>query len=147
MHLLLVEDDNRLSDYVKQALAGEGYTVDICTSIEETQTYMSTQSETPGIVILDRMLGRQDAAALIPILKSRYPDVGILILSALDMPSEKARVIDSGADEYLSKPFSLEELSARLRLVARRVQSGPKAEVTVRKLGNLCLEPKPLITE
>src|ERR1044072_558024 len=133
MHLLLVEDDPRLSQYMREALGREGYTLEVCATIDEVQTYMTLQSQQPRVVILDRMLGREDGAALIPKLKARYPEVGILVLSSLDMPSEKARIIDMGADEYVSKPFSLDELTARLRLVVRRSRSSASVtESTVR---------------
>ncbi len=140
MHLLLVEDDPRLSEYMREALGREGYTLEVCASVDEVNAYMATPSEAPRVVILDRMLGRLDGASLIPKLKTRYPEVGILVLSSLDMPSEKARIIDAGADEYVSKPFSLDELTARLRLVVRRSQNAPVAEMTVRALGNLSLD-------
>jgi DNA-binding response OmpR family regulator len=141
MHLLLVEDDPRLSEYMREALGREGYTVEICATVDEVNAYMATPSEPPRVVILDRMLGRADGATLIPKLKSRYPEAGILILSSLDMPSEKARIIDMGADEYVSKPFSLDELTARLRLVVRRSHgSASVAESTVRVLANLNLD-------
>jgi DNA-binding response OmpR family regulator len=141
MHLLLVEDDPRLSEYMREALGREGYTVEICATVDEVNAYMATPAESPRVVILDRMLGRADGATLIPKLKSRYPEAGILILSSLDMPSEKARIIDMGADEYVSKPFSLDELTARLRLVVRRSHgSASVAESTVRVLANLNLD-------
>jgi DNA-binding response OmpR family regulator len=115
--------------------------VEICATVDEVNAYMATPSEPPRVVILDRMLGRADGATLIPKLKSRYPEAGILILSSLDMPSEKARIIDMGADEYVSKPFSLDELTARLRLVVRRSHgSASVAESTVRVLANLNLD-------
>jgi two-component system, OmpR family, response regulator len=143
MHLLLVEDDPRLSQYMREALGREGYTLEICATIDEVLTYMSMPSEPPRVVILDRMLGRADGASLIPKLKSHYPGVGILVLSSLDMPSEKARIIDAGADEYLSKPFSLDELTARLRLVQRRSGAAEAAsDMAVRALGNLVLDLK-----
>lgn len=142
MHLLLVEDDPQLSQYMREALTREGYTLEVCASIDEVQTYMSLSSEAPRVVILDRMLGRQDGATLIGRLKARYPEAGILVLSSLDMPSEKARIIDAGADEYISKPFSLDELTARLRLVQRRSASSTKSETTLRVLGNLALDLK-----
>lgn len=140
MHLLLVEDDPRLSEYMREALGREGYTMEVCATLDEVSAYMATPAEAPRVVILDRMLGRADGATLIPKLKSRYPEAGILVLSSLDMPSEKARIIDLGADEYVSKPFSLDELTARLRLVVRRSQNANATESTVRVLGNLNLD-------
>ncbi|NJL24455.1 MAG: response regulator transcription factor [Calothrix sp. SM1_5_4] len=142
MHLLLVEDDPRLSQYMREALGREGYTLEVCSSIDEVNTYMVMERESPRVVILDRMLGRADGAALIPKLKTRYPEAGILVLSSLDMPSEKARIIDAGADEYVSKPFSLDELTARLRLVVRRSARAEEGDPALRMLGNLVLDLK-----
>jgi DNA-binding response OmpR family regulator len=141
MHLLIVEDDPRLSAYMREALGREGYTMEVCASVDEVHAYLVMDSEPPRVVILDRMLGRSDGATLIPQLKSRYPEVGILVLSSLDTASEKARIIDAGADEYLSKPFSLEELTARLRLVVRRSISN-RGDSSLRVLGDLCLDLK-----
>ena len=143
MHLLLVEDDPRLSQYMREALGREGYTLEVCASLDEAQAYMAaTANEMPRVVILDRMLGRNDGATLIPKIKIRYPDASILVLSSLDMPSEKERIIDAGADEYLSKPFSLDELTARLRLVVRRANPETKVDSALRVLGNLVLDLK-----
>lgn len=143
MHVLVIEDDPRLSQYLNEALSREGYTIEICESIQEVESYMASQNEAPKLVILDRMLGREDGGVLIPKLKLRYPDLGVVVLSSLDMPSEKARLIDSGAEDYLSKPFSLEELTARLRMVARRNSGGAtKTDSFIRMLGNLSLDLK-----
>lgn len=142
MHILVIEDDRRLSSYLREALSREGHTVDICESIEDVDGHMAVPNETPKVVILDRMLGTQDGALLIPKLKSRYPNTGILVLSSLDMPAEKAKVIDSGADDYVAKPFSLEELTARLRLASRRGNFQAQTDSVVRALGNLSLDLK-----
>ena len=145
MQLLVVEDDSRLAEYMREALGREGYGVEICASVDEAQAYMALNGEPPRVVVLDRMLGRADGATLIAPLKARFPGVGILILSSLDMPSEKARIIDAGADEYLAKPFSLDELTARLRLVIRRSGNDSAGEsAALRVLGNLCLDLKTL---
>lgn len=141
MHILIVEDDSRVSHYIQEALGREGYSSDICETISEVEAYFETQKEAPELVILDRMLGRQDGATLIPQFKMRFPLAGILILSSLDIASEKARILDQGADEYLAKPFSLEELVARLRLVSRRA-TGSKVDSSLKVLGNLKLNLK-----
>ncbi len=127
---------------MREALGREGYFLEVCASTDEVDAYLATQGETPRVVILDRMLGRSDGASLIPKLKHRFPESPILILSSLDLPSEKARIIDAGADEYLSKPFSLEELTARLRLVVRRATGSERLDSTVRGLGNLSIDLK-----
>lgn len=143
MQLLLVEDDTRLSDYLSEALSHEGYSVEVARTVDECRAYLSSGIQ-PDLVVLDRMLGRTDGAILIREIKSKYPICGILILSSLDLASEKARLIDDGADEYVSKPFSLEELTARLRLIARRATSVQSAtnHSTVRTIGNLSLDLK-----
>jgi|GEM_PF-559916 len=139
MHILVVEDDPRISEYLKESLSREGYTLDFCISISEVEAFMAVQRElSPQLVILDRMLGKFDGASLIGKIKFKWPQIGILVLSSLDMPSEKARIIDIGADEYLAKPFSLDELSARLRLIARRIAgNGAQCSSTVYAVGNL----------
>lgn len=142
MVLLLIEDDPRLSEYLTAALGREGYSVELCVSIDEAQAYMETKTDPPNVVILDRMLGRGDGASLIPKLKAKYPATGVLVLSSLDLPSEKARIIDGGADDYLSKPFALEELTARLRLVMRQNSQRPTTDLSVRSVGNLSLDLK-----
>ncbi|MBX7231641.1 MAG: response regulator transcription factor [Bdellovibrionales bacterium] len=142
MHILVIEDDPRQSHYIRNSLSQEGYSIDVCSSLDEVHTYMVSLNEAPQIIILDRMLGRNDGAILIPKLKEKYPDGKILVLSSLDMASEKARIIDLGADEYLGKPFALEELSARLRLILRRPQSSGSVEITVRVVGNLVVDLK-----
>jgi two-component system OmpR family response regulator len=91
-------------------------------SLEEAKTALETQF-TPDIVLLDRMLKGEDGASLIPHLKQKYPTCHILVLSAIGTAEEKANIIDQGADDYISKPFSLSELTARLRALKRRPQS------------------------
>lgn len=142
MHILVIEDDPRQSHYIRNSLSQEGYSIDVCSSLDEVQAYMVSLNEAPQIIILDRMLGRNDGAILIPKLKEKYPNGKIVVLSSLDMASEKARIIDLGADEYLGKPFALEELSARLRLVLRRPQPSGSVEITVKMVGNLVVDLK-----
>lgn len=141
MVLLLVEDDARVSEYLTRSLGGEGYSVEVCASVDEAQAFMK-QQQTPAVIVLDRMLGRADGASLIPQLKARFPATGILVLSSLDLASEKARIIDAGADDYLAKPFALEELAARLRNVIRKSGKAGSEAVSVRAVGNLSLDLK-----
>ncbi|MGE4133637.1 MAG: response regulator transcription factor [Bdellovibrionales bacterium] len=137
MQLLLVEDDPQLSEYLSNALGREGFRVELCTTADEVRSYFLNGPE-PSLVVLDRMLGRSDAGALVPDIKKKFPSCAILVLSSLDMASEKARLLDQGVDDYLSKPFVLEELTARLRSLARRASS-PAAQSTIRMVGNLTL--------
>lgn len=121
MQILVIEDDKRVSQFLEQALRAENYQVQLCRNLEELDAFcLQRDQEAPRVVILDRMLGNQDGASRISQIKKTFPQVKILVLSAIDQASEKARVLDMGADDYLAKPFSLEELSARLRLLLRR---------------------------
>lgn len=141
MKLLLVEDDNRISDYLLQVLSAESYSCTRCANLSELESFLINVNAEADLVILDRMLGREDGANYLKKIKSRFKDCAVLILSSLDIPSEKAKVIDLGADDYLAKPFSLEELLARLRLLARRARpSGPSDSLaTIRNFGDLSI--------
>ncbi|MBP7844441.1 MAG: response regulator transcription factor [Proteobacteria bacterium] len=142
MQILVVEDDKRVSQFLEQALKAENYQVNLCRNLEELDTFcLQRNQEAPRVVILDRMLGNQDGASRISLIKKTFPQIKILVLSAIDQASEKARVLDMGADDYLAKPFSLEELSARLRLLLRRnVPSDESRDLYI--LSNLHLDLK-----
>jgi DNA-binding response OmpR family regulator len=142
MQILVVEDDKRVSQFLEQALKAENYQVNLCRNLEELDTFcLQRNQEAPRLVILDRMLGNQDGASRISQIKKTFPQIKILVLSAIDQASEKARVLDMGADDYLAKPFSLEELSARMRLLLRRnVPSEESRDLYI--LSNLHLDLK-----
>jgi len=126
MHVLVIEDEARIRRFVGDALKAEGHAVQSCSSYDEAQAAIEDPiSFAFDAVILDRMLRDKDGTELIAPLKSRCPNCGILVLSALNTPEEKATVLDLGADDYLSKPFSLLELSARIRALSRRTKKLP----------------------
>lgn len=137
MKLLIVEDDPRVAEYLEKSLRQENYSVTLCATISELDAVLKMDPWDIDLVVLDRMLGRQDGADWIKALKSKTPAPGILVLSSLDMPSEKARILDLGADDYMAKPFSLEELTARLRLVHRRQSANAVDDATIKRLANL----------
>ena len=140
MDILIVEDELRVRRFLEEALRSEGHVVYPCVSIEEAESWMAIEDHLPDLVILDRMLNDLDGLDLIKPLKKKYADCKILILSAIGIADEKARALDLGADDYLSKPFSLAELSARLRALGRR-NSG-KSSPTTLLLGNLSVDLK-----
>lgn len=137
MNLLIVEDDPRVANYLETSLGKEGYSVLMCSGIDELETTLLNQNYEFSLVILDRMIGKVDGANYIKKIIQRWPTAAILVLSSLDIPSEKARTLDLGADDYLAKPFSLEELSARLRLLQRRGK--PSGDSLVKSFGDLLL--------
>lgn len=138
MELLLIEDEITVGEFLKESLSKEAYQITWCKNKSEVDGFLLSGILSFDIVILDRMLAGEDAATLIPVLKKKRPEAKILVLSAIDLPQEKARLLDLGADEYLAKPFSLVELTARLRLIGRRSPSAEQSNILSR--GNLNID-------
>lgn len=119
MNILVVEDDKRISEYLEDSLRSLQYHVVVCQSVEEVETFIYQEDNEADIVLLDRMIGSHEGGNLVGPLRKRFPSIGIIILSSLDSPSEKAKWLDLGIEDYVGKPFSFEELSARIRNVYR----------------------------
>ena len=118
MRLLLVEDDAALRDVLSKRLIQEGYAVDACGDGNKGLEY-ALRAPYDG-VILDIMLPGIDGLTLLTHLRARHVDCGVLLLTARDAVDDRVRGLDCGADDYLTKPFAYEELSARLRAMLRR---------------------------
>lgn len=114
--ILIVEDDKTISRFMKISLKSQGYS---CIDADNGRNGLSLVfSQNPDIIILD--LGLPDIDGLDVIKKSReFTDVPIIVVSARDHEREKVAALDSGADDYLTKPFSLAELLARVRVAIR----------------------------
>jgi two-component system, OmpR family, response regulator MprA len=119
MRILLVEDDPDLSRQLKMALADAGYAVDHAPDGEEAQFLGET--EPYDAVILDLGLPKVDGVSVLERWRRENMATPVLILTARGAWSEKVAGFDAGADDYLTKPFALEELLARLRALLRRV--------------------------
>jgi DNA-binding response OmpR family regulator len=120
MQVLVVEDDARVASYLSESLQAGGYGVQRCETAEEARTVLATGSPVPDILILDRLLKGEDGMSLIQPFRLRFPNCRIVVLSAVNFADEKATALDQGADDYMAKPFSFNELSARLRALSRR---------------------------
>lgn len=118
MQLLLIEDEQRLSEALAYILKKKGYSVDIATD-GDTGLDMATTG-IYDILILDRMLPRRNGLSLLKDFRLLGFDTPVLFLSAKDTPHDKVEGLDAGADDYLIKPFSTEELLARIRALIRR---------------------------
>ncbi|MBS1984593.1 MAG: response regulator transcription factor [Bdellovibrionales bacterium] len=140
MDVLLIEDEIRVLKFLEDALRREGHTVHPCKSFEEARDFLAAPLKSLDIAIMDRLLHGRDSLDLVAQVRAKVPECGILILSAINSSEEKAAALDKGADDYLSKPFSLVELSARLRALSRR-REGPARETTVMQRGNLTIDP------
>jgi two-component system copper resistance phosphate regulon response regulator CusR len=126
MRLLLVEDSQRLQRSLTTGLQKNGFTVDQALDGEEALAYIATNQY--EAIILDLMLPKIDGLSVLSRLRGAGNDTNVLILSARDQTEDRVRGLDLGADDYLVKPFSFDELVSRLRALSRR-RSGEKNPV------------------
>ncbi|MDM1294166.1 response regulator transcription factor [Sphingobacterium sp. N143] len=118
MQILLVEDDRRISSFVVKGLEEMGYQVILVESAEAAKDWINTDSL--DVIILDIMLPGIDGIQLTKMIRYRKNHIPILILSALGEVEDKVEALESGADDYLVKPFSFKELVSRIRALVRR---------------------------
>jgi two-component system response regulator QseB len=118
MRLLLVEDDSMIGAAAQQGLRGEGHTVDWVRDGREAE--LAVGNGVYDLVLLDLGLPRRDGLSILRSLRARGENVPVLIVTARDAVSDRIAGLDAGADDYLVKPFDLDELSARVRAVLRR---------------------------
>jgi len=119
MRILIIEDEHKIARALKKALEQESYAVDIAYNGDEG--YAMATTEPYDAMIIDRMLpGEYDGIAILKAMRALRIHVPVLFLTALDSISQRAEGLDSGADDYLVKPFALEELLARVRALLRR---------------------------
>lgn len=136
MRLLLVEDDLLLGDGISAGLKQDGYTVDWVQDGESADHAL--QSEHFDILVLDINLPRLSGIDVLKRLRDRRSVVPVLLLTARDTVSDRVQGLDCGADDYLTKPFDLNELNARLRALLRR-SSGRATPLLVN--GLIVLDP------
>jgi len=118
VHILLVEDDVRISGYVAKALREEGHMVDVASDGKAGLTHAASGSY--DVIVLDRMLPQLDGLRVLQALRAMEDDTPVLILSALGGADERVLGLRAGGDDYLGKPFSIEELVARVEVLGRR---------------------------
>ena len=136
MRILLVEDDRLLGDGLKAGLTQAGYAVDWLRDGEAAVAALST--ETFAAVVLDMGLPKRDGLSVLQWLRGRHDAIPVLILTARDQLEDKVRGLDLGADDYVLKPFDLDEIAARLRALVRRSHGRPEPLLT---LGEIELNP------
>jgi heavy metal response regulator len=121
MRILLVEDEKKVASFIKKGLEEEYYTVDVAYDGKEGSKL--ALSEEYDLIILDLMLPYKDGITILKEIRDAKISVPILILTAKGSIQDKVTGLDSGADDYLSKPFSFDELLARIRALLRRYSS------------------------
>ena len=137
MKILVVEDEHRIANTIKKGLEQERYIVD--TAYDGTHGYDLASSEMYDCIILDLMLPKMDGLAICKELRKKQIHTPVLILTAKGQVQDKVEGLDSGADDYLTKPFSFEELLARIRALTRRPKNTIHAVLDVESLQ---LDPK-----
>jgi heavy metal response regulator len=118
MRILVIEDEKHISDFIKQGLKEEGYSVDA--AYDGEKGYFLAGTEEYDAIILDIMIPKIDGITLCQKLRQDKICTPILMLTAKDSVSDKVTGLDSGADDYLTKPFAFKEFLARIRVLLRK---------------------------
>ncbi len=132
MRLLLVEDDIHLGDAVRTGLVQQGFVVDWLT--DGASAWQAVKFETFDLILLDLGLPKLSGLAFLKNFRAVGNTIPVMVLTARDAIEDKVRGLDSGADDYLPKPFDLFELGARVRALIRRSQGRANAHIFYRNL-------------
>jgi heavy metal response regulator len=132
MRILVIEDEVKIAQFIKRGLKEEGYAVDVAGDGEEGHFLLSSNEY--DAIILDLMLPKIDGLALCRELRKGGNSTPIIMLTAKDTVKDKVKGLDSGADDYLPKPFAFEELLARVRVVLRKKDSRVQTQLKVEDL-------------
>ena len=135
--VLVVDDEESLADLVAMALRYEGWTVSVAHTVSGAMRV--AKKATPDIAVLDIMLPDGDGIGLMKKLRETTPKLPVLFLTAKDAVEDRVQGLTAGGDDYITKPFSLEELVARIRGILRRVGMSSSAPDPVLSLGDLVL--------
>ncbi|MEO0480170.1 MAG: response regulator transcription factor [Planctomycetota bacterium] len=133
--LLIVEDEPELRQGLVLNLEAEGYRVDAVGTGEEAIEHLRRQEH--DLVLLDLMLPGASGHDVLRTLRDEHVRLPVIVISAKDRPRDKVVSLDFGADDYVTKPFGLEELSARVRAVLRRTNEPPTAARSIYRFPNL----------
>jgi two-component system response regulator MprA len=137
---LVVDDDRAVRESLRRSLAFNGYSVELAHDGVEALDKIAT--DRPDALVLDVMMPRLDGLEVCRQLRSTGDDLPILVLTARDSVSERVAGLDAGADDYLPKPFALEELLARMRaLLRRRTKPEDEADSLAMTFSDLTLDP------
>jgi two-component system copper resistance phosphate regulon response regulator CusR len=132
MRILIAEDDTALAGFVRKGLEAEHYAVDVSCDGEQARA-LATELDY-DLIVLDLTLPRLDGVTILKQVRSRKPNVAVLILTARGRVEDRVLCLDAGADDYLVKPFSFSELSARIRALLRRNRLPLESVLTVEDL-------------
>lgn len=140
MRILVVDDDRAVRESLRRSLSFNGYAVELAT--DGVEALEAINADRPDAVILDVMMPRLDGLEVCRRLRSTGDDLPLLVLTARESVSERVAGLDAGADDYLPKPFALEELLARMRALLRRTKADVAVESTPMTFEDLTLDPQ-----
>lgn len=137
MRILIAEDDKSIADAVKKRLLAERYSVDACDNGLDAYDYITMTDY--DVIIMDIMMPGEDGLSVVRRARAEGVEAPVLFLTARDAVADRVAGLDAGGDDYLVKPFALDELMARIRVLSRRSGSMPRAtnELT---LGDLSMD-------
>ena len=136
--VLVVDDDRAVRESLRRSLEFNGY--DVLLAADGAEGLATVGAQHPDVVVMDVMMPRLDGIETTRALRTAGNDVPILVLTARDAVGDRVEGLDAGADDYLTKPFALEELLARLRALLRRVVPGEDGEQEVLSFADLTMD-------
>ncbi len=137
LRVLVVEDDREIRSMMQSSLAVEGFAVQTAVSVSEANALL--QHDLPDILVLDLGLPDGDGITLVQAVRKRH-NLPIIVVSARHQEAQKIQLLDAGADDYLTKPFSVGELLARIRVALRHRGTALAAAVTLHELDDLRID-------
>lgn len=140
MQILVVDDDQAVRDSLARSLSYTGYEV-VCAS-DGLEALAKMSAIRPDAVIMDVMMPRLDGLETTRMLRDQGNDTPILILTARDAVDDRVDGLDAGADDYMVKPFALDELLARLRALTRRQRTSTESDSEILSFDDLVLDPQ-----
>lgn len=132
MKILVVEDERKIASFIRHGLAEQGYAVDVCGDGNDAYALATTQAY--DVIVLDIMLPGRDGLSILKNLRARKQTVPVIVLTARTEPNERVEGLNLGADDYLTKPFYMDELIARVLAVTRRASGESLSLVQVEDL-------------
>jgi two-component system, OmpR family, response regulator MprA len=138
VRILVVDDDRPVRESLRRSLTFNGYDVEL--AADGMEALESVAEQRPDAIVLDVMMPRLDGLETCRRLRAAGDDLPVLMLTAREMVSDRVAGLDAGADDYLAKPFALEELLARLRALLRRVHGSTDLNGEVLKFSDLSMD-------
>ena len=136
MRILIVEDEEKVASFIRKGLEQSAYSVDVVSNGEDALTHAAAMEY--DAIVLDLMLPGMDGLQVVKTLRERGSDVPVLALTARGTLEDRVKGLDAGCDDYLPKPFSFDELLARLRALLRRAGT---VRTPVMEFAGLILDP------